>query len=90
MEASRIANLHRLQFCGVGAIIKRGAVIDMTELGIGIAGLAVVLIAEVSPYRWPKMPHWITDVGLALGMLILGIAIAIIFRLHLGGDCGTP
>src|SRR6266446_9139121 len=57
----------------------------MFDRAIGIAGLAIAIIAVIAPFRWPNMPRWITDVGLALGTLLIGVAVGLMvgeFRDH--------
>ena len=50
----------------------------MLDRGIGIAGIALALIAIIAPFRWPKMPRWMTDVGLAFGTLLMGLAVGLV------------
>jgi hypothetical protein len=50
----------------------------MLDRGIAIAGSALALIAIIAPFRWPNMPRWMTDVGLSLGTLLIGLAAGLI------------
>jgi hypothetical protein len=45
------------------------------DRAIGIAGIAIALIAIIAPMRWPKMPKWVMDCVLSFGMLLIGVAV---------------
>jgi len=53
----------------------------MLDRGIGILGIALALIFGVwslAPEGWPKMPVWAIQSGLAVGLLLIGLAAGLI------------
>ncbi len=45
-------------------------IIALVSLGIGI-------LAWFSPYVWPKIPNWVAQLGVFLGVLLFGVAIGL-------------
>lgn len=48
----------------------------MSDHVLAIVGVILAIIMGISPYRWPKVPRWITDIGLGIACVLIGIAIA--------------
>jgi hypothetical protein len=53
----------------------------MIDRAIGLFGLALCLIVGLyafAPEGWPKMPSWITIIGIGLGILLFGVGIGLV------------
>ncbi len=48
----------------------------MLDRLIGLIGLLIAVVSLVGQYRWHTAPKWITDIGLIIGGVLLGIVIA--------------
>lgn len=48
----------------------------MSDHAIGLIGLALAVVSIVAPFRWREMPRWATDIGILVGAILAGIAIA--------------
>ncbi len=77
----------------------------MIDRVLGIVGLALAVLGIVTPYKWPNLPSWAADTGIAVGCLLFGIAVGLYWgsgrgnddpvdtaevRLHIFGDERTP
>lgn len=49
----------------------------MVDKIIGLVGLALALFGIFAPMKWPAMPSWITDLGVATGCLLFGLALGL-------------
>ncbi len=49
----------------------------MMDRLIGLLGLAVTLIAAFAPLRWPQMPEVVSQGGVMLGVLLMGLAVGL-------------
>lgn len=53
----------------------------MLDRYIGIAGLAIGILAFIAPYRWPNiMPPIITTIGLYVAIALIGIAAGMFYN----------
>ena len=48
----------------------------MSDHVLGIIGIALAVIGLIAQYRWRGAPQWVTDLALAIGCILIGIAIA--------------
>jgi hypothetical protein len=55
----------------------------VSKIGIflGVLALGVSVVAWFSPYVWPKMPHWISQTGVGLGLVLILASFACLFVL---------
>jgi hypothetical protein len=57
----------------------------MLDRAIGILGIALALIFGLwglAPEGWPKMPLWLTVLGIGAGVLLFGIAVGMVIADH--------
>jgi hypothetical protein len=50
----------------------------MIDRAIGIAGLALSIIFGLALYGWPKMPQWLAQIGVGLGLVLIGLAVGLV------------
>ena len=50
--------------------------VAMIDRIIGICGLALAILGLITQYRWPKVPRWMTDAGLAIGCILIGVVVS--------------
>lgn len=77
----------------------------MIDRALGILGLALTLFAWFAPSVWPQIPNWAGNIGIYLGIFLLGLAIGLLINsktktinlvdnatlsLHIYGDKRTP
>lgn len=63
----------------------------MLDRAIGMAGLAVTLIFWALPYLAPKLPSWMSTVGLGVGLLALGLSVGLVIAdRRNAGDAPQP
>jgi hypothetical protein len=48
----------------------------MIDRVIGLVGLALAFVALVAPYRYPKIPRLVSDLGIAAGCIIIGLVLS--------------
>jgi hypothetical protein len=51
----------------------------MMDRALGVAGIAIGLIFAFLQYFFPSLPPWLLQVGVASGVLLLGIAVGMVF-----------
>lgn len=49
----------------------------MLDRILGIVGVALAVLGIVIPYKWPNLPSWTADTGVAVGCLLFGFAIGL-------------
>jgi hypothetical protein len=62
---------------------------SMLDRAIGLLGIALALIFglwSLAPEGWPKMPPWLTIAGVAVGILLIGLAAGLIVGDRRGTD----
>lgn len=47
----------------------------MSDHELGLAGLVLGLLSIIAPFRWPKMPRWLSDVVFLIAGTLMAIAI---------------
>jgi hypothetical protein len=57
----------------------------MLDRTLALIGLGLAVVAFIAPCRWPQLPSYISDAGLAIGCLICGVGIGLYF-----GENVTP
>lgn len=57
----------------IAGLVRGGPMIDRW---MTVAGLALAVFFGFGQYRWPKVPKWVTDIGIVAGGILIGINIA--------------